>query len=137
VYTFHVSTNLRSKGRRCNGFAKARGTNFGGRFLENDDRRGFLFLLPVVLLVIVLGHAMRLAGQVAEPISKLVPVHALGGVGKVTVLAVLDLIRRRSPRPHYRGQAHDALVGKHASEWPPAISIGEEHGLGACTGGTC
>lgn len=51
-----------------------------------------MFLLPVVLIVIVLGHAMRLAKRVAEPISELVPLDALGGLAGVTVVAVLVLI---------------------------------------------
>ena len=61
-------------------------------FLKATIAGGLLFLLPMVLIVIVLGHAMRLAGKVAQPISKLVPLDALGGVGGVTVVAVLLLI---------------------------------------------
>src|SRR5262245_58083228 len=53
---------------------------------------GLLFLLPVILLVIVLGHAMRLAGKVAQPISEVLHVDNIIGVGGVTVLAVLVLI---------------------------------------------
>ena len=59
------------------------------RSLKATIAGGLLFLLPVVLIVIVLGHAMRLARRVAQPIAELVPVDALGGV---TVVAVLLLI---------------------------------------------
>jgi uncharacterized membrane protein len=61
-------------------------------FLKATIAGGLLFLLPVVLVVIVLGYAMRLAGKVAQPISKLLPVDAVVGVGEVTVLAALVLV---------------------------------------------
>ena len=67
------------------------GTSLTG-FLKATIGGGLLFLLPVVLVVIVLGHAMRLAGRAAQPISELLPVDAVVGVGGVTVLAVLVLV---------------------------------------------
>jgi uncharacterized membrane protein len=60
-------------------------------FLKATIAGGVLFLLPVVLALIVLSHAMRLAGKVAQPISKLLP-DAVLGVGIVTVLAVAVLV---------------------------------------------
>jgi uncharacterized membrane protein len=60
-------------------------------FLKATIVGGVLFLLPVVLVLVVLGHAMRLAGKVAQPIAALLP-HALVGAGIVTVLAVLVLV---------------------------------------------
>jgi uncharacterized membrane protein len=62
------------------------------RFLKATIAGGLLFLLPVILIVIVLGYAMRLAGKVAEPISKFLPVDAVLGVRGVTILAVLVLV---------------------------------------------
>jgi uncharacterized membrane protein len=47
--------------------------------------------LPVVLLLIVLGHAMQLAGRVARPIAGVLP-DALVGAGLVTALAALVLV---------------------------------------------
>jgi uncharacterized membrane protein len=61
-------------------------------FLKATIAGGLLFLLPAVLIVIVLGYAMRLAGKVAKPISDLLPVDAVVGVGGVTILAVLVLV---------------------------------------------
>ena len=61
-------------------------------FLKTTLVGGLLCLLPVVLIVIVLGYAMRLAGKVAKPISDLLPVDAVVGVGGVTILAVLVLL---------------------------------------------
>ena len=60
-------------------------------FLKATIAGGVLFLLPVVLALIVLSHAMRLAGKVAQPISKLLP-DAVVGIGIVTVLAVAVLV---------------------------------------------
>jgi len=62
------------------------------RFLKATIAGGLLFLLPVVLIVIVLGYAVRLAGKVAKPISEFLPVDAVLGVPGVTILAVLLLI---------------------------------------------
>jgi uncharacterized membrane protein len=53
---------------------------------------GLLFLLPVALVLIVLGYAMRLAGKVAAPISEFLRVDEVVGAGGVTVLAVLVLV---------------------------------------------
>ena len=67
------------------------GTSLMG-FLKATIAGGLLFLLPMVLIVIVLGYAMRLARKVAKPISDLLPVDAVVGVGGVTILAVLVLV---------------------------------------------
>jgi uncharacterized membrane protein len=61
------------------------------KFLKATIAGGLLFLLPVVLVLIVLGHAMRLAGKVAQPIAEVLP-DAVVGVGIVTVLAALVLV---------------------------------------------
>lgn len=62
------------------------------KFLEATIVGGLLFLLPVVLIVIVLDHAMRLAGKVAQPISNFLPVETVVGVRGETVLAILVLV---------------------------------------------
>ena len=67
------------------------GTSLMG-FLKATIAGGLLFLLPVVLIVIVLGYAMRLALKVAKPISDLLPADAVIGVGGVSVIAVLLLV---------------------------------------------
>ena len=60
-------------------------------FLKSTIAGGLLFLLPVVLVLVVLGHAMRLAGKVAQPVAKLLP-DVMVGVGVVTILTVLVLV---------------------------------------------
>jgi uncharacterized membrane protein len=61
-------------------------------FLKATLAGGLFFLVPVVLIVIVLNHAMQLAAKVAKPISRLLPVEAVMGVWGETCLAVLLLI---------------------------------------------
>jgi uncharacterized membrane protein len=68
-----------------------RGISLTG-FLRATLAGGLFFLLPAVLIVIVLSHAMQLAVKVAKPISSLLPVEAVIGIRGETCLAVLLLI---------------------------------------------
>jgi len=64
-------------------------------FVKTTVIGGVLFLLPVAVLLIVLGHAMRLASKVAVPISKNLHLDNFGsvaGVSAATVIAVLVLL---------------------------------------------
>jgi uncharacterized membrane protein len=61
-------------------------------FLKVTIVGGVLFLLPLVLLLIILGQALRLAVKVAKPIAEQLNLEHLGGIGAVTVLAVLLLV---------------------------------------------
>jgi uncharacterized membrane protein len=40
-------------------------------FLKATVAGGLLFLLPLILVVVLFGHAMRLAGKVAHPITEI------------------------------------------------------------------
>ena len=62
------------------------------KFLKATIVGGLLFLVPVVLIIVVLGHAMRLAVGVAQPLSEYLQLDSVGGVGVITVLAVLVLV---------------------------------------------
>jgi uncharacterized membrane protein len=64
-------------------------------FLKTTIVGGVLFLLPLVLLMVVLGHAMRFAVKIAQPIAShlhLEHLSKISGVGIVTIVAVLVLI---------------------------------------------
>jgi uncharacterized membrane protein len=64
-------------------------------FLKTTIVGGVLFLLPVAMVLLILGYAMRLAAKVARPMSDKLGLDQLGdfsGIGAVTVLAVLVLI---------------------------------------------
>ena len=71
------------------------GTSLIG-FLRATIAGGLLFLLPVVLIVVGLGYAIRLGVKVAKPISDLLPVDAVVGVGGVPrcILAGCNLVVR-------------------------------------------
>lgn len=61
-------------------------------FLKTTIVGGLLFLVPVILLLAILGHAMRLVGKVAAPIAAEFPVHEIAGVAFATIVAALVLL---------------------------------------------
>jgi len=62
------------------------------KFLKTTIVGGMLFLVPVILLLVILNHAMRLVGKVAAPIAAEFPVHEIAGVAVASLLAVLVLL---------------------------------------------
>jgi len=61
-------------------------------FFKTTIVGGLMFLVPVVLVLLVLGHALRIAGKVAKPLAEQLQLENLLGVGAVTVVAVLVLV---------------------------------------------
>jgi len=64
-------------------------------FLKTTVVGGVLFLLPLGLVLFLLGYALRLATNVAQPISKALHLDQMGdvaGIGINTVLGVLLLV---------------------------------------------
>jgi uncharacterized membrane protein len=62
------------------------------RFLWNTTF-GVLFLLPVALVLLVLDHALKLAGKVIQPISHSLNFdRAVTGISVADVLAVILLV---------------------------------------------
>lgn len=62
------------------------------RMLQTTVVGGLLFLLPLVLVVILLSHALRFAGKLAKPITDTLEVDAVIGSGGEEVLAILMLL---------------------------------------------
>jgi uncharacterized membrane protein len=65
------------------------------KLLKTTMLGGILFLLPLAIVLMVLGYALRVASQVAQPISEKLQLNDWGdvaGVGVVTVLSVLVLV---------------------------------------------
>ena len=54
-------------------------------FLKNTLKGGFLFLIPVIIFVMILGKAYELMLKVAEPLGNLVPIEAVGGVAVANI----------------------------------------------------
>jgi uncharacterized membrane protein len=64
-------------------------------FVKTTIVGGVLFLLPLALVLLILGYAVRLATKVVQPISNSLHLDRLGdvgGVGVVTIFAILVLI---------------------------------------------
>jgi uncharacterized membrane protein len=53
---------------------------------------GIIFLLPLVLMLFLLGKALKFAEQLSQPIVNLIGVRAVGGVGLRTIVAIVGLI---------------------------------------------
>jgi uncharacterized membrane protein len=61
-------------------------------FLKTTIVGGLLFLVPVILLLVILGHAMRLVGKIATPIAATFPAHEIAGVAVASVVAAMVLL---------------------------------------------
>lgn len=61
-------------------------------FVKATLAGGLLFLLPVVLVAVVLGHAVKLVGAVARPLSEALPAEQILGVRGETAVAVVILL---------------------------------------------
>jgi uncharacterized membrane protein len=61
-------------------------------FLKTTIIGGIVFLVPLVLLLLVLRHAMSFAGKIAGPIASAFPEHRIAGATVATVLAALVLV---------------------------------------------
>lgn len=61
-------------------------------FLKTTIVGGLLFLVPAILLVLVLRHAMGFAGKIAKPIAALFPESQVAGMAVATILAALVLL---------------------------------------------
>ncbi|GLK86348.1 DUF502 domain-containing protein [Ancylobacter defluvii] len=53
---------------------------------------GLLFLLPIILVVIVIGHAVKLMAAIAEPVAHLLPAGSIVGLHSENILAILLLV---------------------------------------------
>ncbi len=62
------------------------------RILKDTVVGGLLFLVPVALLALVLGKALKAVGRAAEPIAQRFPSNAVAGVALSTVFAVVFLL---------------------------------------------
>jgi uncharacterized membrane protein len=62
------------------------------KLLKATAAGGVLFLLPLILVVVLVGHALRLAGKIAKPVSDSLKVDTVLGSGGETLLAVLVLL---------------------------------------------
>jgi uncharacterized membrane protein len=74
---------------------------------------GVMFLVPVVLVLLVLAHGLKLAARIGVPLAKLLPVSEMGGIGVATLLsaAILLLVAFAA------GFAARTSVGRSITHW--------------------
>ena len=61
-------------------------------FVKTTIVGGIVFLVPLILIILVLRHAMAFAGKIAGPIAALAPEHRIAGVAIATIIAALVLL---------------------------------------------
>lgn len=61
-------------------------------FIRTTIVGGFVFLLPLVVILVVLGKAYALMLHLAKPLSRLMPVESVAGVAIAEVLALLAVL---------------------------------------------
>ena len=86
------------------------------RFLKVTMVGGLLFLLPLAIVLMILAYALRLASQVAKPISDQLGLHQWGefaGIGIVTILSALLLVLVAFAA----GMAARTFLGERITRW--------------------
>ncbi len=61
-------------------------------FLKTTIIGGLMFLVPVILVLVILGHAMRFAAKIAVPIAEQLAITQVAGVAVATIVAALVLL---------------------------------------------
>jgi uncharacterized membrane protein len=61
-------------------------------FVKTTVVGGIVFLVPLILLILVLKHAMAFAGKIAGPVAAAFPEHKIAGVAVATIIAALVLL---------------------------------------------
>jgi uncharacterized membrane protein len=83
------------------------------QFLKLTVVGGLIFLVPLVLILVVLGHAMRLALKIAQPLAEFLPMADVAGVAVVTLLSALALL----VIAFLAGIAARTASGRRISQW--------------------
>jgi uncharacterized membrane protein len=61
-------------------------------FLKTTIKGGFIFLIPMIIFIMVLGKAYELMLKIAEPIGELVPLDVVGGIAIANIIANIAII---------------------------------------------
>ena len=61
-------------------------------FIRTTIIGGIIFLIPIVIIVAILGKAFKIMLQITQPLSKMIPIEAVGGIAFVNILAVLAIL---------------------------------------------
>jgi uncharacterized membrane protein len=82
-------------------------------FVKSTVVGGLTFLIPLVLVILVLKHALELAGKVAIPLAKLLPISKVGGIAVATLVAAAVLLLIA----FLAGMAARTTVGRRMTHW--------------------
>jgi uncharacterized membrane protein len=63
-----------------------------GAFLKSVLLRGFLFLIPIAVLLVIFSKAIELLAKLAHPLTSRLGVHSVLGIGLSEIAAVLILL---------------------------------------------
>ncbi len=99
---------------------------------------GLLFLLPLIVVAMLLGHAVHLAATITQPISSLLTLDRVVGPEGERLLAIVALVATtiaasflaRTKLGKYVGRGFRAFVSGES----PHVSNGQEHGGGGLSG---
>ena len=61
-------------------------------FLKTTVIGGLIFLGPVVVLVILIGKALKFAIAIVEPLDEWIPIHSVAGIALVNVFAIVAIV---------------------------------------------
>jgi len=92
-------------------------------FLKATIIGGVLFLLPLAIVLMILGYALRLASKLAQPISDQLDLQQWGdlaGIGIVTILSALLLVLVAFAA----GVAARTYLGERITRWLESSSLG-------------
>ena len=92
-------------------------------FLKATIIGGVLFLLPLAIVLMILGYALRLAAKLAQPISDQLDLQQWGdlaGIGIVTILSALLLVLVAFAA----GVAARTYLGERITRWLESSSLG-------------
>lgn len=67
-----------------------KGTPFS--FIKTTIVGGLIFLVPIIVLVIILGKALGITRTIVRPLSTLIAVETVAGVGMATLLSIFVIV---------------------------------------------
>ena len=62
------------------------------QFIKTTVIGGIVFLVPVVFLIFILSHAIKIMMMVAEPMAAWIPVDSISGVARANIIAGLAIL---------------------------------------------
>jgi len=63
-----------------------------GSFIKTTLIGGLVFLIPIVVIMAILGKAIKMMMVVAKPLDKMIPFESVGGIALVNILAIAAVV---------------------------------------------